>query len=215
MSAYFTRLAARLGRPTGVPAEYDVSRLPPPAAGRHDLDAAPATGRGRHGQPLGRGARRAAARARGAGLADHGDAALAVRRRPGVPQRDDRRALVADPGRGRASTCSASTDHRPGSSIPTSRRACSPRRRRSASAEEHRLDLSEARARYGDRIADELLLLRMMLPAEQVDAMLGARSPVDAAGEAPGRGLDRGSRRAHLARGRASRRRASALRVRR
>jgi oxaloacetate decarboxylase alpha subunit len=38
--------------------------------------------------------------------------------------------------------------------------------------DEHRLDLGEARARYGDAISDELLLLRMMLPAEQVDAML-------------------------------------------
>ena len=48
--------------------------------------------------------------------------------------------------------------------------------------EESRLDLAEARARYGDAISDELLLLRMMLPAEQVDAMLArprpsARSP--------------------------------------
>jgi oxaloacetate decarboxylase alpha subunit len=38
--------------------------------------------------------------------------------------------------------------------------------------EEHRLDLAEARARYGEEIGDELLLLRMMLPPEQVDAML-------------------------------------------
>jgi oxaloacetate decarboxylase alpha subunit len=37
------------------------------------------------------------------------------------------------------------------------------------------LDLGEARARYGDAIGDELLLLRMMLPGEQVDAMLAAR----------------------------------------
>jgi len=51
--------------------------------------------------------------------------------------------------------------------------------------EGHRLDLAEARARYGDDIGDELLLLRMMLPAEQVDAMLAgpragalARHPV-------------------------------------
>lgn len=44
--------------------------------------------------------------------------------------------------------------------------------------EEHRLDLGEARARYGDRISDELLLLRMMLPAEQVDAMLAGAGPV-------------------------------------
>jgi oxaloacetate decarboxylase alpha subunit len=41
---------------------------------------------------------------------------------------------------------------------------------------EHRLDLGEARARFGERITDEELLLRMMLPAEQVDA-LGAAQP--------------------------------------
>ena len=101
MSSYFTRLAARIGRPVGVPLEYDVERLPAPAAGRDDLDAAPAADRGRHGGPLGRRARRAAAGPRGARLADHGDAALAVHRCPGVPQRHDRGALVADPGRGR------------------------------------------------------------------------------------------------------------------
>jgi oxaloacetate decarboxylase alpha subunit len=39
-------------------------------------------------------------------------------------------------------------------------------------AAEHRFDLAEARARNGERISDELLLLRLMLPAEQVDAML-------------------------------------------
>jgi oxaloacetate decarboxylase alpha subunit len=41
--------------------------------------------------------------------------------------------------------------------------------------EENRLDLAEARARHGDAISDELLLLRMMLPAEQVEAMLARR----------------------------------------
>jgi oxaloacetate decarboxylase (Na+ extruding) subunit alpha len=41
--------------------------------------------------------------------------------------------------------------------------------------EEHRLDLAEARARYGDALSDEVLLLRMMLPAVQVDAMLAGR----------------------------------------
>jgi oxaloacetate decarboxylase alpha subunit len=50
--------------------------------------------------------------------------------------------------------------------------------------EGHRLDLADARARYGDAISDELLLLRMMLPAEQVDAML-ARPGTPA--RAPGR----------------------------
>jgi oxaloacetate decarboxylase alpha subunit len=38
--------------------------------------------------------------------------------------------------------------------------------------EERRLDLGEARARFGEQVSDELLLLRMMLPPEQVDAML-------------------------------------------
>jgi oxaloacetate decarboxylase (Na+ extruding) subunit alpha len=36
---------------------------------------------------------------------------------------------------------------------------------------EHRLDLGEARARFGDAISDEELLLRMTLPAGQVDAI--------------------------------------------
>jgi oxaloacetate decarboxylase alpha subunit len=44
--------------------------------------------------------------------------------------------------------------------------------------EEHRFDLAEARARHGDRMSDEELLLRMMLPAEQVDAIRPARHPV-------------------------------------
>jgi oxaloacetate decarboxylase alpha subunit len=48
--------------------------------------------------------------------------------------------------------------------------------------EEHRFDLAEARARHGDAISDELLLLRMMLPSDQVDEMLarpsaGMRTP--------------------------------------
>jgi oxaloacetate decarboxylase alpha subunit len=48
--------------------------------------------------------------------------------------------------------------------------------------EPNSLDLGEARARYGDTIGDELLLLRMLLPAEQVDAMLAGRRK-----RAPGR----------------------------
>jgi oxaloacetate decarboxylase alpha subunit len=42
-------------------------------------------------------------------------------------------------------------------------------------AEETPFDLDEARARFG-AISDELLLLRMMLPAAQVDAMLAERT---------------------------------------
>lgn len=50
---------------------------------------------------------------------------------------------------------------------------------------EHRLDLGEARARYGDRVSDELLLLRMTLPPEQVDAMLAARGRAPAPAPSP------------------------------
>jgi len=41
---------------------------------------------------------------------------------------------------------------------------------------EHRFDLSDARARYGDAMSDEELLLRMMLPQAQVDA-IGQAAP--------------------------------------
>ncbi len=40
--------------------------------------------------------------------------------------------------------------------------------------EAHGIGLDAARERFGDGISDELLLLRMMLPEEQVDAMLSA-----------------------------------------
>lgn len=52
-------------------------------------------------------------------------------------------------------------------------------------AEEHRFDLAEARARFGETISDELLLLRMMLPEEQVDAMLAR--PIARETRPPGR----------------------------
>ena len=90
-------LAAAARPPVGVPLEYDVGGVSPPAPGRDDLDAAPPARRGRHG-------------------ATAGDDVLAelprVREELGwpimvtplsqfigvqaVPQRDDRRALVAD-----------------------------------------------------------------------------------------------------------------------
>ena len=75
-------------------------RLQAPAAGRDDLDAPPPARRDRHGASLARHPRRASPRSRRAGLADHGHAAVAVRRRPGVSERHRRRALVATPGRG-------------------------------------------------------------------------------------------------------------------
>lgn len=53
-------------------------------------------------------------------------------------------------------------------------------------AEKHGLDLEQARARFGEEISDEHLLLRMMLPPEQVDAMLaGPRTPAAPRGPHP------------------------------
>ena len=46
--------------------------------------------------------------------------------------------------------------------------------------EEHRLDLGEARARYGEAMSDEELLLRMTMPPEQVDAIGAPRRAVQA-----------------------------------
>jgi oxaloacetate decarboxylase alpha subunit len=47
-----------------------------------------------------------------------------------------------------------------------------------AGQEERPFDLADARARYGEKLSDEALLLRMMLPAEQVDAIGRTRHPV-------------------------------------
>ncbi len=47
-------------------------------------------------------------------------------------------------------------------------------RAESVAAEEHGLGLDAARDRFGAEIGDELLLLRMMLPEDQVEAMLAA-----------------------------------------
>ena len=43
--------------------------------------------------------------------------------------------------------------------------------------ERHGVGLESARARFGEAMSDEELLLRMMLPAEQVDAIGSAPSP--------------------------------------
>jgi oxaloacetate decarboxylase alpha subunit len=55
-----------------------------------------------------------------------------------------------------------------------------------------RLDLGEARARFGDRISDEELLLRMTLPAEQVDAIGSAAPAPPATRRQPVAELDEG-----------------------
>jgi oxaloacetate decarboxylase alpha subunit len=53
-------------------------------------------------------------------------------------------------------------------------------------AETHGVDLERARARFGKEISDEHLLLRMMLPSEQVDVMLaGPRTPAPTRGPHP------------------------------
>ncbi|HEX7625951.1 MAG TPA: hypothetical protein VF379_02770 [Gaiellaceae bacterium] len=64
--------------------------------------------------------------------------------------------------------------------------------------EQHGMGLAAARERFGDELSDELLLLRMMLPAEQVDA-LRSPVPVTAAGLHPARALVEGIVRRDLA----------------
>jgi oxaloacetate decarboxylase alpha subunit len=51
--------------------------------------------------------------------------------------------------------------------------------------EEHGLGVAAARERFGDAISDELLLLRMMLPEEQIEAMLTAPAERRTAGRSP------------------------------
>ena len=50
------------------------------------------------------------------------------------------------------------------------------------------LSLDGARDRFGKRITDEELLLRLTMPAEQVDAMVAARGQLARAGGAAGTG---------------------------
>jgi oxaloacetate decarboxylase alpha subunit len=64
--------------------------------------------------------------------------------------------------------------------------------------EQHGMGIAAARERFGDELSDELLLLRMMLPAEQVDA-LRSPAPVAAAGLHPARALVEGIVRRDLA----------------
>ncbi len=64
--------------------------------------------------------------------------------------------------------------------------------------EQHGLGIAAARERFGDELSDELLLLRMMLPADQVDA-LRSPAPVAAAGLHPARALVEGIVRRELA----------------
>ena len=177
MSAYFTALAARIGRPVGAPAEYDVSIY------RHQLPGGMTSTLRRQLREVGQEAR--------------WDEVLAeiprVREELGWP-------IMVTPLSqfvGVQAFLNVTTGARysqipdevvkyvlgqygppPGELDPAVAAAvlASPKAGQFR-GEESRLGLAEARARYGDAISDELLLLRMMLPAEQVDAMLaGSRA---------------------------------------
>ncbi len=183
MSAYFSALAARIGRPVGVPAEYDVSIY------RHQLPGGMTATLRRQ--------------LREVGLESRWDEVLAeiprVREELGWP-------IMVTPLSqfvGVQAFLNVTTGVRysqipdevvkyvlgqygptPGELDPdvAATVLASPKAEQFA-REEHRFDLGEARARYGDKISDELLLLRMMLPADQVDAMLahrGAGAPAPA-----------------------------------
>jgi oxaloacetate decarboxylase (Na+ extruding) subunit alpha len=177
MSAYFTTLAARIGRRVGLPAEYDVSIY------RHQLPGGMTSTLRRQ--------------LREVGLEDRWDDVLAelprVREELGWP-------IMVTPLSqfvGVQALLNVTTGARysqvpdeivkyvlgqygppPGDLDPdvTATVLASPKveefRR-----EEARFDLEQARAQHGDAISDELLLLRMMLPAEQVDAMLSGPKP--------------------------------------
>ena len=171
MSAYFTRLAARIGRPTGVPREYDVRVY------EHQLPGGMTSTLRRQLAEV--------------GMEHRWDDVLAelprVREELGWP-------IMVTPLSqfvGVQAFLNVATGERY-SQIPDevvkyvlghygpppaeldpdveAKVLASPNAERFAQ-EEHRLDLAEARARYGDRMSDEELLLRMTLPPEQVDAV--------------------------------------------
>ena len=172
MSAYFTALAARIGRPVGMPAEYDVSIY------RHQLPGGMTSTLRRQ--------------LREVGLESRWEDVLAeiprVREELGWP-------IMVTPLSqfvGVQAFLNVTTSRRyeqipdevvkyvlgqygppPGELDPevVATVLASPKAEQ-LRREERRLDLDEARARFGEGISDELLLLRMMLPPEQVEAML-------------------------------------------
>jgi len=172
MSAYFSALAARIGRPVGAPAEYDVSIY------RHQLPGGMTSTLRRQ--------------LREVGLESRWEDVLAeiprVREELGWP-------IMVTPLSqfvGVQAFLNVTTSRRyeqipdevvkyvlgqygppPGELDPevVATVLASPKAEQ-LRREERRLDLDEARARFGEGISDELLLLRMMLPPEQVEAML-------------------------------------------
>ncbi len=172
VSAYFTALAARLGRPLGAPLEYDVSVY------SHQLPGGMTSTLRRQLAEI--------------GLEDRWQEILAelprVREELGWP-------IMVTPLSqfvGVQAFLNVTTGERwsqlpdeivryvlgqygpPAGELDPDVQAkvlASPRAEALAS-EEHGLGVAAARDRFGDEISDELLLLRMMLPAEQVEAML-------------------------------------------
>jgi oxaloacetate decarboxylase alpha subunit len=171
MSMYFTRLAARLGRPSGVPLEYDVSVY------GHQLPGGMTSTLRRQLAEV--------------GMEDRWDDVLAeiprVREELGWP-------IMVTPLSqfiGVQAFLNVTTGKRwsqipdevvryvlghygpsPGELDPEVRaNVLASAQAEQFQDEEHRLDLAEARARFGDRMSDEELLLRMTLPADQVDAL--------------------------------------------
>jgi oxaloacetate decarboxylase (Na+ extruding) subunit alpha len=177
MSSYFTRLAARIGRPVGVPREYDVSVY------RHQLPGGMTTTLRRQLVEV--------------GMEDRWDEVLTeiplVREALGWP-------IMVTPLSqfiGVQAFLNVTTGERwsqipdevvkyvlghygppPGELDPDvqGKILASPQAERFQD-ETHRLDLAEARALHGDRMSDEELLLRMTLPADQVDAMQAGWKP--------------------------------------
>ena len=164
---------AREGPAAGCAARVRRRVLPPPAPRRDGDDDTADAGGDRPPRALRCRARRGRARAGGDGLPDPRHAGLPARRLPGDPQRDRPRALARRLGRD-------------GALLPRSlrrvRRAPDPdvvdRVLSLPKVESLRdaqpVSLDGARARFGDRISDEELLLRLTMSQEQVDAMRAA-----------------------------------------
>jgi oxaloacetate decarboxylase alpha subunit len=171
MSAYFTELAARLRRPVGVPLEYDASVY------RHQLPGGMTSTLRRQLAEIGMEHR----------WGDVLEELPRVREELGWP-------IMVTPLSqfiGVQAFLNVTTGERwsqlpdevvkyllgqygepPGEVDPDVRaKALSSPRADEFRRAEHRLDLAEARERFGEAIGDEELLLRMMLPAEQVDAL--------------------------------------------
>ena len=187
-ASYFRELVREKRLPAGEPREYDAAYY------HHQLPGGMVTTTQRMLEeiaPAGalrRRARRGRARARRDGLSDHRHARLAADRVSGDAQRDRFRAVanVSD------ETVRYFLGHYGEFAAPpdpdvVDRVLALPKV--DALRDAHPVSLDGARARFGDRISEEELLLRLTMPAEQVDAMRAAPpiadKPLRAAGQRP------------------------------